>query len=131
MGKHVAIEIVKLMIKKGLKVNDSRALILGITFKENCPDIRNTKVIDIYNELLTFGINIDVYDPNANIEDVINEHGITLITELNNEALSEYSSIIIAVAHNEFLNLKLKKNKTTVVYDLKGILPQTDIDARL
>ena len=131
MGKHVAIEVVKLMIKKGLKVNDSKALILGITFKENCPDIRNTKVIDIYNELLNFGINIDVYDPNANLDDVNKEHGITLITELNNEALSEYSSIIIAVAHDEFLNLKLKSNKTTVVYDLKGILPQKDIDARL
>jgi UDP-N-acetyl-D-galactosamine dehydrogenase len=130
MGMFVANKVVKLMIKKGHKINLSRALILGITFKEDCPDIRNSKVIDIYNELVQFGMQIDVYDPHADKHEVENEYGIRLINRMS----STYESIILAVAHKEFLALDFKKmctDSNSVIFDTKSFLDRTIVDARL
>jgi UDP-N-acetyl-D-galactosamine dehydrogenase len=129
MGKHVATEVVKLMMRKDLKVIDSKVLILGFTFKEDCPDVRNTRVIDIYQELKNFDIQVDVYDPWANPEEVMHEYGITVVNELPNE---DYSSAILAVAHQEFSNLNIRELVGKgVVFDVKGLLPKDQIDARL
>lgn len=130
MGKHIATEVVKLMMRKDLKVIDSKVLILGCTFKENCPDIRNTRVIDIYKELCNFDINVDIYDPWANGEEVKQEYGITLNT---NMPVNSYSAIILAVAHNEFIKLDVRNLLVLngVIYDVKGILPKKTVDARL
>jgi UDP-N-acetyl-D-galactosamine dehydrogenase len=129
MGLFVANKVVKLLIQKGIKIIGSKTLILGFTFKENCPDIRNTKVIEIYKEIAQFGLDVDVYDPHADSKEVRNEYGINLVTTLSN-----YDLLIIAVAHKEFshINLKkLKKSENSVVYDLKGILDRNQIDGRL
>lgn len=129
MGSFIANKIVKLLIKKGSKVNNANALILGITFKENCPDIRNSKVIDIIEELKEFGINIHVYDPNADKQEVKHEYGIDMIEKPE----GKYEAIILAVSHKEFevINLKEFSNPTTVLYDVKSILDKSIIDARL
>ncbi len=129
MGSFIANKIVKLLIKKGSKVNNANALILGITFKENCPDIRNSKVIDIIEELKEFGINIHVYDPNADKQEVKHEYGIDMIEKPE----GKYEAIILAVSHKEFeqINLKDFSNETTVIYDVKSILDKSLIDARL
>jgi UDP-N-acetyl-D-galactosamine dehydrogenase len=129
MGKHVATEVVKLMMRKDLKVIDSKVLILGFTFKEDCPDVRNTRVIDIYHELRNFDINVDVYDPWANPEEVMHEYGITVVNEMPSE---KYSAAILAVAHKEFANLDIRAIVDTgVVFDVKGVLPKDQVDARL
>lgn len=131
MGKYVAGEVVKLMIKKDLPVRRAKCLMLGITFKENCPDIRNTRAIDIYYELKEFGLDVDVYDPWANAEEVRHEYGIATISELENEA---YDSIILAVGHEKFKGLDLPaytKKENSVIYDVKGILDRNTIDGRL
>ena len=129
MGKHVATEVVKLMMRKDLKVIDSKVLILGFTFKEDCPDVRNTRVIDIYQELKNFDIQVDVYDPWANPQEVMHEYGIMVVNELPKE---RYSSAILAVAHNEFSNLNIRELVGNgVVFDVKGLLPKDQIDARL
>ena len=136
MGKHVATEVVKLMMRKDLKVIDSKVLILGFTFKEDCPDVRNTRVIDIYHELRNFDINVDVYDPHANPEEVMHEYGVTVMNELttSNTQLQtpNYSAAILAVAHKEFAELDIRSiaNKG-VVYDVKGVLSKEVVDARL
>jgi len=131
MGQYVASEVVKLMIKNGTPVKGARALMLGITFKENCPDIRNTKAIDIYHELKDYGMEVDVYDPWANPGKVMHEYSIKTITEYPEK--NGYSAIILAVAHNEFLSLDLKahKNNGAVIYDVKGILEKELADGRL
>lgn len=132
MGAFVANKLIKFMIKKGHKVNNTNVLILGITFKENCPDIRNSKVIDIINELKEFGCNVDVYDPWANEKEVKEEYGLQLL-EKEFLDFNKYSGVMMAVAHNEFKDfnyLHMKKNGT-VVYDVKGILDKNIIDARL
>ena len=129
MGMFVANKLVKLMIEKGSRIKESKVLILGITFKENCPDIRNSKVIDIYNELVQFGLAIEVYDPNANESDVFDEYAINLVKKFD-----KYDGIILAVAHDEFLNLDLstiKSSSQTVVFDLKAVLARNGVDARL
>ena len=129
MGIFIANKVVKLMINKGVSIKGARALILGITFKENCPDIRNSKVIDIYNELIQFGMNVMVYDPNANSKEVEEVYSIKL---LNN--LDKYEVIILAVSHEQFLKLNildLKSNENSVIYDIKGVLDRSVIDARL
>ena len=129
MGLFVANKVAKLLIQKGIKIIGSKALILGFTFKENCPDIRNTKVIEIYKEIAQFGLDVDVYDPHADCNEVRNEYGINLVTTLSN-----YDLLIVAVAHKEFshINLKkMKKSENSVVYDLKGILDRNQIDGRL
>jgi UDP-N-acetyl-D-galactosamine dehydrogenase len=129
MGKHVATEVIKLMMRKDLKVIDSKVLILGFTFKEDCPDVRNTRVIDIYNELKSFDIDVDVYDPWANPEEVSHEYGIKIKAE--EPSLTDYSAIILAVSHQKFLSLKLERSSTRVIYDVKGILNRDLVDARL
>jgi UDP-N-acetyl-D-galactosamine dehydrogenase len=129
MGKHVATEVVKLMMRKDLKVIDSKVLILGFTFKEDCPDVRNTRVIDICQELKNFDIQVDVYDPWANPEEVMHEYGITVVNELPSE---KYSAAILAVAHKEFANLDIRSIVGNgVVFDVKGVLNKEMVDARL
>jgi UDP-N-acetyl-D-glucosamine/UDP-N-acetyl-D-galactosamine dehydrogenase len=129
MGKYVATEVVKLMMRKDIKVIDSKVLIMGFTFKEDCPDVRNTKVIDIYNELKNFDIQVDVFDPWANPEDVMHEYGITIFNEMSKK---EYSAVILAVAHNHFKEIDLRKIANMgVVYDVKGVLPKHLVDNRL
>jgi len=131
MGAYVASEVVKLMIKNNIPVKGSRALMLGITFKENCPDIRNTKAIDIYHELKEYGIEVDVYDPWASPEEVMHEYGIKSLTEYPEG--NGYGAVILAVSHKEFLsiNLKAHKNNGAVIYDVKGILVKELTDGRL
>jgi UDP-N-acetyl-D-galactosamine dehydrogenase len=131
MGKHVATEVVKLMMRKDLKVIDSKVLILGFTFKEDCPDVRNTRVIDIYNELKSYDIQVDVYDPWVNGDDVKYEYGIEVLTQISEE--SQYSAVVLAVAHEKFRELDVRGivGDSGVVYDVKGILPKEIIDSRL
>jgi len=130
MGMFVANKVIKLMINKGHVIKGSKALILGFTFKENCPDIRNTRVIDIFNELTQFGLEVDIYDPWASSEDVHEEYGVKIINNLAPEA---YKSIIVAVAHNEFLNIDYKsyRDNNAVIFDTKSFLDRSLIDARL
>jgi UDP-N-acetyl-D-galactosamine dehydrogenase len=131
MGKHVASEVIKLMIKKEVPVKNAKVLMLGITFKENCPDIRNTKAIDVYNELLEYGMAVDVYDPWANQSEVKHEYQIDTITTYPER--NGYSAIILVVAHDEFLKIDLQEHKKMgcVIYDVKTLLRLEDIDARL
>lgn len=130
MGMFVANKVIKLLIQKGHKISDSNALILGITFKENCPDIRNSKVIDIYKELIQFNINVDVYDPHADHHEVKEEYGINLISKIE----KKYQSIILAVSHNEFLKLDLRTlclNNNSVIFDTKSFIDRDIVDGRL
>ena len=129
MGVHVASKVAKLMIDKDLTIKGSKALMLGITFKENCPDIRNSKAIDVYNELKDFGLDVDVYDPWANAKEVKAEYGIDIIKDLGDS----YQAIILAVSHKEFLELDISKlkAKNAVVFDIKSVLEKSEIDARL
>ena len=131
MGSYVATETIKLMIKKDIKVNNSKVLILGFTFKEDCPDVRNTKVIDIVNELINFGCNVDIYDPWANSYEVEEEYGISIINKISENI--KYDASVIAVGHNLFRSLSLKNylNVNSVIYDVKGILDFSNIDGRL
>ncbi|WP_439475244.1 nucleotide sugar dehydrogenase [Algoriphagus formosus] len=129
MGKHVATETIKHMMRKDLKVIDSKVLILGFTFKEDCPDVRNTRVIDIYNELKSFDMDVDVFDPWANSQEVAHEYGLTLLPE--SPQLEDYSAIILAVAHKEFKGMDISKSANRVVFDVKGILGKGLVDARL
>ncbi len=131
MGKYVAAETVKTMIHNDLTIKGSKVLVLGITFKENTPDIRNSRVIDVINELLSYKINVDIYDPWANPEEVKHEYGFQLTP--NPEANAPYDAIILAVAHREFKDLdfvKLKKNNG-IIYDVKSFLPRSVITKRL
>lgn len=132
MGSYVAQETVKLMIKKGATIKNSNALVLGITFKENCPDIRNSRVIDIIEELETYHINVDVFDPWASKEEVKHEYDFDLITD-QSKLKSEYDTIILAVSHQEFLKLDINtyKKDATVVFDVKWLLPKNSVDGRL
>ena len=125
MGIFVANQVVKLMIKKGQKIEGAKALVLGITFKENCPDIRNSRVIDVINELKDFGIDIDVYDPWADPQEVKREYGIDLIQDLTFD-IQNYNAVVLAVAHDEFKKLDIQGNDNQVVYDIKGILSSSD-----
>jgi len=129
MGMFIANKVVKLMIGKGITIKGAKALILGVTFKENCPDIRNSKVVSIYDELIHFGLNVDVFDPHASPKEVSQEYAITLVS-----APSNYDAIILAVAHDEFLAINvnhLRKSQKTVVFDIKGILDRKEVDGRL
>ena len=130
MGMFVANKVIKLMIHKGHKIQGANALILGVTFKEDCPDIRNSRVIDIYSELKQFGLNVDVYDPHADAHEVKEEYDITLVNNID----KQYDSIVLAVSHKEFLALdfkKLKNGNNTVIFDTKSCLDRDLIDARL
>ena len=130
MGEYVAQEVVRSMIKKEILIKNSNVLILGITFKENCPDVRNTKVIDVIHELQNYDINVSVYDPIASPADVKSEYGIEIKFALPTE---KYDAVIAAVAHKEFISLNIRSLVKTsgVIYDVKGIYPLEDVDARL
>ena len=126
MGIYVANQVIKLMIKKGHKIEGSNVLMLGITFKENCPDIRNSRVIDVVEELQEFGCNIDVYDPWADKEEVKREYNLDLVKDIDT---SKYDGIVIAVAHDEFKTLDLSNTGDAVTFDIKSIID--DVDGRL
>ena len=128
MGLHVASSVVKLMHHKDLAVKGGKALILGLAFKENTGDVRNSKVIDVYHELKCFGLAVDVNDPLASPTQALREYSIELIQELNLEA---YDAIILAVAHEKYKDLKIQTSTDRVVYDLKGVLPRQNVDKRL
>ncbi|WP_222439255.1 nucleotide sugar dehydrogenase [Echinicola salinicaeni] len=131
MGKYVATEVIKHMMRKDLKVIDSKVLILGFTFKEDCPDVRNTRVIDIYEELRNFDIAVDVYDPCADAEEVQREYNIKMLEGNERPDPNQYSAIILAVAHQSFKTWDIKKSDRLVVYDVKGVLDKDKVDARL
>lgn len=130
MGEYVANQIIKLMLKKGIQVLNSNILILGFTFKENCPDVRNTKVIDIYNALKEYNLNITVYDPWANPEIVKKEYNITVVNQLPD---FQFDSIVLAVAHQSFEEIEINnlQRKNSVLFDVKGMLNKALVDGKL
>ena len=130
MSTFVANKMIKMLIKAGKQIMGSKILILGITFKENCPDTRNSKVFDVYNELKEFGLKVDAYDYQADQAEVKDEYGVHLIDEIK----EKYDGILLAVAHNKFAEidiLSLKKDSESIVFDLKGFLPRGLVNARL
>ena len=133
MGAYVANQTIKCMNKKGVMVKDAKILILGITFKENCPDIRNTKVVDIYHTLKEYTDNITIYDPWADAGHVQEEYGITVHSHLSSLISHPYDAVVLAVAHKEFLGMDVRSlvKEGGVVYDVKGVLPRDVVDARL
>jgi len=152
VAEFIASKVVKLMIGKDVQIKGANALILGVTFKENCPDVRNTKVVDVYRELKEYGVDVAIYDPWADAEEVQHEYGVTCHSELPchpelvegsqptdstiqqfNDSTPKYDAIIVAVAHNEFLTLDINqlKNEQAVVFDIKACLDRSLVDARL
>ena len=129
MGEFVATEVLKLMVKNDITIKNAKVLMLGITFKENCPDIRNTKAIDVYNALTNFNMNVDVYDPWASNEEVFNEYQIHTTDKIE----GSYDAIVHVVAHKEFTTLDFEaiKKEKSVVYDVKGNLDSKKITKRL
>ncbi len=129
MGAHIASRVIKLMTQNDLPVNKAKVLVLGITFKENCPDIRNSKVIDVIRELKSYGTDVEVYDPQADVEEVKHEYGLTLLSTLN----KKYAAIVLAVSHNEFNNVdwQVIRMDKTIIYDVKGFLDPKKVSARL
>tara|TARA_R110000868_G_scaffold293806_1_gene554285 strand:+ start:15688 stop:16968 length:1281 start_codon:yes stop_codon:yes gene_type:complete len=121
MGKYVAAEVVKLMVQNDIKVKNSDILVLGITFKENCPDVRNTKAVDVINNLTSYGANVDIYDPWATPEEVMHEYKLITTKDM---PYKKYDAIVLTVSHKEFLKLDLQqfRNNNAVIYDVKGIL---------
>jgi UDP-N-acetyl-D-glucosamine/UDP-N-acetyl-D-galactosamine dehydrogenase len=134
MGAYVANQMVKAMLKKKIQVNGARILIMGLTFKENCPDLRNTRVVDVIAELQDYGINVDVWDPNADAGEALHEYGLALIEK---PLSGQYDGIIVAVAHDAFREmddadvLNLGKNAQCVLYDLKAVFPRSIVDIHL
>lgn len=128
MGNYVASEVIKVMIKKDIRINGANILMLGITFKENCPDIRNTRAVDVYNSLREYGVNLTVFDPWAAPEEVHHEYGIDSVQDEKELKAHYYDTIVLTVAHKEFLevNLEAYTAKKVVVYDVKGILKGAD-----
>jgi UDP-N-acetyl-D-glucosamine/UDP-N-acetyl-D-galactosamine dehydrogenase len=131
MGQFIANKVVKLMIQRDHKIKGAKVLILGFTFKENCPDVRNTRVIDIYNELTQFGLEVDVVDPWASVEEVRDEYGISVENSLKENV--SYQALVIAVAHSEFTQLDYNKYKidNAVIFDTKAFLDRDLVDSRL
>lgn len=131
IASFIATKTIKLMITKGIQIKKANTLILGVTFKENCPDVRNTKVIDIYKELVDYGVNVDIYDPWADKAEVFAEYNVPMISHLIKG--KKYEAIIIAVAHSEFLTIDLNKLKTDngVVFDTKACVERSLVDVRL
>lgn len=129
MGIHIANRVIKLMTQNDLPVNKAKILVLGITFKENCPDIRNSRAIDVIRELQSFGADVEVYDPHADAQEVKHEYNLNLTADLN----KAYSAIVLAVSHTEFKNLNwaVIRNTKTIVYDVKGFLEKSTVTARL
>ena len=131
MGKYIASQVIKLMITKDHKIKGAKILILGITFKENCPDIRNTHVVDIVKELQQYGANVEIYDPWANTQEVMHEYGLKTLSNLKG---NNYEAIILAVAHKVFADIdinSLKSSNDAIIYDIKSILPLQKINGRL
>ena len=130
MGEYVASEVVKIMIQKDINIKTSSALVLGITFKENCPDVRNTKTVDVVNSLRSYGINTTIYDPWADEQEVKNEHGLISSKKLPKR---KFDAIVLAVAHNEFKNIdfSILSKEINVIYDVKNILPNSLTDRTL
>jgi len=128
MGIYVANQVIKLMIKKGQKIEGAKVLVLGITFKENCPDIRNSRVIDVIQELKEFGTDVEVYDPWADSEEVKREYGLTL---KQNIQLSNYDAVILAVSHDKFKILDFATNEKQVLFDIKSFITTDNVDGRL
>lgn len=130
MGSYVAAEVVKLMINKDVKVKDAEVIVMGITFKENCPDVRNTRVIDVIHSLIEFGMNVTVYDPWADEEEVKHEYGIESTREI---PMKKYDSMVLAVAHKEFMTMNFKEilNNNHVIYDVKNVLEDDSKDGGL
>lgn len=134
MARFVADKVVKLMIKKGLKILNSNVLLLGVTFKENCPDIRNTKVVDIVDELQEFGCKLDIYDPWADQAEVEHEYGIKTMAKNIDIYAKKYDAVILAVSHEQFAQLDFKRltnGENSVIFDIKGYLPKNMVDGRL
>jgi len=134
MGQHVASEVVKLMIGKGHAIKDSRVLVLGLTFKENCPDLRNTRVVDLVKEFESYGAAVDIYDPWADAAEAKAEYGLTLLPET--PIPGSYDAVVLAVAHDEFKvhgsqGVRAWTNGRAVLYDIKGVLPKDEVDGRL
>lgn len=134
MGRHVAAEVVKLMIQKGHAVSKARVLVLGFTFKENCRDIRNTRVIDLVRELQAFNIHVDLYDPHADNAEAQHEYGVSLLKDL--PAPGQFEALVVAVAHDEFkkfgiTGLRGLSNGRAIIYDIKGLFAQDEVDGRL
>ncbi len=132
MGGYVAHEVLKLMIQKDVRVKNGNVLVMGVTFKENCPDIRNSKVIDVINELQKFNLNVDVFDPWANTEEVKKEFGVSLLSE-DSQLKSNYDAVILTVAHNKFNGFDAKKYcaDKSVIFDVKSFFPKEETDGRL
>lgn len=130
MGAYVANQTIKCMNKKGGMVKDAKILLMGVTFKENCPDVRNTKIVDIYTTLQEYTNNVTVYDPWANADVVKHEYGIDITTEL---PIEKFDAVIMGVAHKQFLSLDVKSlvKEGGVIYDVKGLLPRDIVDGRL
>jgi UDP-N-acetyl-D-galactosamine dehydrogenase len=129
MGKYVASEVIKLMVKKDIRVKGSKILVLGITFKENCPDVRNTRAVDVIHNLQSYESEVTVYDPWASPEEVLHEYKLKTTKEL---PTTKFDAVVLAVAHKEFLQLSLRDmlSETGILYDVKGILKEW-VDARL
>lgn len=129
MGEYVASQVVKLMIRKGISILGAELLMLGITFKENCPDVRNTKIVDVVSSLESYGIKVSIYDPWANPEEVMHEYGLSTNTKL---VQKQFDAVVLGVAHKEFLDLDLETvvKSNAIKYDVKGILV-TEVDGRL
>lgn len=133
MGRHIASRIVKLMTQKRIPAVDARVLVLGFAFKENCPDLRNTRVIDVVNELASYGMDVEVSDPWVNASEAEHEYGLTVTAKPQRDS---YDAIVLAVAHNEFLELGASGIQALgaerhVIYDVKGVLPADAVTARL
>lgn len=134
MGKEIVAEIVKLMLRSKLPVNDARVLVLGFTFKENCPDIRNTRVVDLIAEFESYGVLVDVHDPWANVDEASHEYGVSLLPELPDSGA--YHALVMAVAHSQYQEMGIEAVRAlgvngAVVYDIKGIFKKDDVDGRL
>ena len=133
MGKHVVSELVKNMLKKRIHVDGANVLVMGLTFKENCPDLRNTKVVDIVSELKEYNINVDIVDPWCSNDEAQHEYGLSLTAE---HKKNNYDAIILAVGHNEFKEMGAEQIRALgkaehVLYDLKYVLPKQSVDMRL
>ena len=135
IASHVADETVKLMLRKGVSILDSRILVLGLSFKENCPDLRNTKVVDVVRGLQAYKANVDVYDPWIDVDQAQHEYGLTCLSDF--PAAGAYDAIVVAVNHRQFISLgevgikAFARTDRTVIYDVKGIFPRHIVDGRL
>lgn len=131
MGSFVANKVIKLMIQKDHRIRGAKALIMGVTFKENCPDVRNTRVIDIYHELVQFGLNVDIFDPWANKVEVKNEYGLDITNAIKTGEV--YDAIVVAVSHAEFLTVDFQEFKSSngIIFDTKSCLDRSIISGRL